>query len=175
MNRNDPASLQNLNDIVLPDAVGWWPLAPGWYFVAALLAAALLLLSYHRLRTWRNNRYRRAAVEELAVLAACLHDPKNRDSGLKSLPVLIKRVALSAYPREEVAMLSGEDWYDFLDATAGRNVFSPDLREAFSQAAYQPGSLGKVGQETASALIQACEYWVRHHLPVNSAQYQEKA
>ena len=34
---NDPGSLQNLNDIVVPGPVAWWPLAPGWYLLLAVL------------------------------------------------------------------------------------------------------------------------------------------
>ena len=33
---NDAGSLQNLNDIVVPEPVAWWPPAPGWYEVKAL-------------------------------------------------------------------------------------------------------------------------------------------
>ena len=34
---NDPGSLQNLNDIVLPAPVPWWPLAPGWWVLIGLI------------------------------------------------------------------------------------------------------------------------------------------
>ena len=59
---SDPGSLQNLNDIVLPDAVAWWPPAPGWYAVLAVLLALLLWLSFRALRAWRRNIYRRQAL-----------------------------------------------------------------------------------------------------------------
>ena len=61
----DPASLQNLNDIVLPATVGWWPLATGWYFLFGLLLIALAWFGYRSLHRWMNNRYRRAALREL--------------------------------------------------------------------------------------------------------------
>ena len=42
----DPGSLQNLNDIVAPAPVAWWPPAPGWWMLAALLATLLLPLEF---------------------------------------------------------------------------------------------------------------------------------
>ena len=42
MNTGDPASLQNLNDIVALGPVPWWPPAPGWYFVIAVVTGLLL-------------------------------------------------------------------------------------------------------------------------------------
>ena len=35
------ASLDNLHDIIMPDAVGLFPLAPGWVMVLLLLLALL--------------------------------------------------------------------------------------------------------------------------------------
>jgi Domain of unknown function (DUF4381) len=43
----DPASLENLRDIVLPAPVPWLPPAIGWRLVAAALAAAAVVA------TWR--------------------------------------------------------------------------------------------------------------------------
>ena len=37
----DPELLP-LRDLHLPEMVGWWPLAPGWWFLIALAAAVIL-------------------------------------------------------------------------------------------------------------------------------------
>ena len=68
MNSPDPASLQNLNDIALPETVAWWPLASGWYFIIGLLLIALAWSVYRRRQRWTRNRYRRMALSELQVL-----------------------------------------------------------------------------------------------------------
>lgn len=106
------AALQKLADIVQPGPVPWWPQTWGWFAVALVLA----MLSTWRLLCWlriyRANRYRRDALAELdrlerslsgGALAACL-------------PALLKRVALAAWPRAEVAVLSGSEWVAFLRA-----------------------------------------------------------
>ena len=59
---NDAGSLQNLNDIVVPGPVGWWPLAPGWYVLGAIAFIACLVLAFRWWRRWQGNRYRRQAM-----------------------------------------------------------------------------------------------------------------
>ncbi|MGH8222486.1 MAG: DUF4381 family protein, partial [Woeseiaceae bacterium] len=39
----DPQQIP-LRDLHLPEAVGWWPPAPGWWLLIALAVAALLWL-----------------------------------------------------------------------------------------------------------------------------------
>ena len=46
-----------LRGLHLPDAIGWWPLAPGWWaLIAVALVAAILLV-----RAWRAHRLHSAA------------------------------------------------------------------------------------------------------------------
>ena len=61
----DPASLDNLRDIVEPSPVPWWPPAPGWWvlFVVAVTAAGYGL--YRTCRTWRRNAYRPAKLNDV--------------------------------------------------------------------------------------------------------------
>ncbi|NOR19848.1 MAG: DUF4381 family protein, partial [Xanthomonadales bacterium] len=109
MKLNDPASLQNLNDIVLPANVEWWPLASGWYFLLGLLLIAVGWYGYRSAQRWIANRYRRAALRELELLKEAVGNDVDRNNNLRQLPVLLKRTALSAYPRHQVASLSGKD------------------------------------------------------------------
>jgi len=102
MKSSDPASLQNLNDIVLPATIAWWPLAAGWYFLFGLMLIALAWFGYRSLRHWMNNRYRRAALYELQMLADRIlaskeGDAEERGAKLRQIPILLKRTALSVY------------------------------------------------------------------------------
>ena len=65
----DPEQIP-LRDLHLPEAVGWWPLAPGWWGVIALalIAAALLVRWYLQLRS--QSAARRHALQQLAALTA---------------------------------------------------------------------------------------------------------
>lgn len=152
---NDNASLQNLNDIVAPDAVPWWPLAPGWYVLAVITAIALAVLAVLGWRRWRRDRYRRQALAELEDIR------EDAAGSLQRLPSLLKRTALSAWPRETVASLSGQPWHAFLDNSAGMDQFRLGAGDLLDQLAY-----GKSLSETEHGrLLAAAEKWLRLHRP----------
>jgi hypothetical protein len=157
---NDAGSLQNLNDIVLPSPVAWWPPAPGWYVLSALVLVALLVVGVLQWRRWRDNRYRREALAELSSIRA------SASTGyLERVPELLKRAALSVWPREEVAALTGPDWHRFLDRTAGLDRFCSGAGETLDQLAYSDsGSAAKaLDARQSSALLDASELWLKKH------------
>lgn len=150
---NDNTSLQNLNDIVAPGAVPWWPLAPGWYVLAVIAAIGLAGLAVLGWRRWRRDRYRRQALAELEGIR------EDAAGSLQRLPSLLKRTALSAWPRETVASLSGQPWHAFLDNSAGMEQFCQGAGDLLDQLAY-----GKSLSETEhSRLLAAAEKWLRLH------------
>ncbi len=163
MNSTDPASLQNLNDIVLPIAASWWPLAGGWYFLIGLLLIALAWFSYHSIRRWINDRYRRAALRELQLLEAALEKPEKRDSSLRQLPTLLKRTALSAYPRSQVASLTGKDWYTFLNSKVQTPLFSAASATTLENISYSVGPLTDIDTQASMELISAGRLWMKQH------------
>ena len=44
-----------LRDLHLPDAIGWWPLAPGWWGVLVILAVGLAYTTWRLYRRWQFN------------------------------------------------------------------------------------------------------------------------
>ena len=163
MNSPDPASLQNLNDIAMPAAIGWWPLAPGWYAVTAMLLAALAWSCWRWLQRRSRNRYRREALQNLAFLEQGLQDPEQRNASLRQLPVLLKRTALSAYPRSQVASLSGKDWHDFLNSKVKNTLFDESTLVTLDRVAYSSGDLSNVDPQAAASLFEASEAWLKSH------------
>ena len=163
MKSPDPASLQNLNDIVLPAQVSWWPLATGWYILSALLLIVLVWLGYRSLRRWFKNRYRRVALQELQSLAEGIQNGADRDSNLRQIPVLLKRTALSIYPREQVASLAGKDWYEFLNSRLRKPAFAESISSTLDTVSYSAGDLSQVDKRSATALLSASRHWLKHH------------
>src|SRR5262245_63229264 len=104
----DPGSLDRLNDIVVPPPVPWWPPAPAWYAVGIIVLILLAVLAWQMIAWRMRTRYRRAALAELATI-----DTRSSHA-LGAVAELVKRVALAAFPREQVASLAVDVWLAFL-------------------------------------------------------------
>lgn len=167
MNSPDPASLQNLNDIVLPAVVGWWPLASGWYYLFGLLLLGLAWIVYKAVKNWSRNHYRRAALNQLQLLSNDMRDADKRDASLRQLPVLLKRTALSVYPRSRLASLTGKSWHDFLNSKVSAASFTESQLDLMEQISYTVGDLSRVDGKTADQLFEACRHWLKHHEPAS--------
>jgi hypothetical protein len=155
------AALGHLADVVVPPPVAWTPQTAGWWVLAALLLIALLWILVASVRRWHANRYRRAALVELRALDARLRKaPDSTVSVVGALPELLKRTALAAWPREQVASLSGAAWVDFLSAHAGRARADVDrLRPLLDDAEYRPQASTTPPHE----LIAASRRWIEAH------------
>lgn len=103
--------LSQLHDIHLPASVSWWPLALGWWLLLALLVV-MLLVGFGFYRRYQRQRWRREALALLRQLQQQSLTPK---ALVVEYSQLLRRVAISRFPRTEVAALTGEQWLVFLD------------------------------------------------------------
>jgi hypothetical protein len=147
----DPTSLQNLRDLAVPSPVSWWPLAPGWYILIALLLAATLTLALRAWRSHRQNAYRRAALHEL-----------NTASSPQQIAALLKRTALAAYPRSQVASLSGPAWTQWLTQSTPIPL-PPEVATQLTQSIFT-----NTPSENTTQLRTFTKSWITHHPNVNS-------
>ena len=117
---SEPTSndLSALHDIHLPKAIGWWPLAPGWYLLAIITIIFCLLIIVLSRRYYRNTQAKRKALLTLTVYQQQYEQEGNSQCASAQVSELLKRVALVYYPRQEVASLQGEAWITFLNGTA---------------------------------------------------------
>ncbi|TAJ87400.1 DUF4381 domain-containing protein [Reyranella sp.] len=141
---SDPADLSNLRDIVMPPEVALWPPAPGWWILLAGAVAMAVIFAGMIIARYRRNAYRRAALAAL----------DNAEPG--DISTILKRAALAAWPRTEVASLTGTDWLAFLDRTARTNVFTQGAGRDLEAMAF-----GGAGDK--QAVLTAARSWVRRH------------
>ena len=104
-----------LRDLQLPETVGWWPLAPGWWVLITLFVAGFAYLSWRWYRAWRFNAPRRYALRELARFEAAYLDHGNPVTFGKQLSELLRRGMLAYAPRADIAGLTGDAWLAWLD------------------------------------------------------------
>ena len=145
-----------LRDIHLPEAIGWWPPAPGWW----LLLAAIILLGLWLLRRYqamqRQRALRRSVERELDAIARAFDQHQDAHRLVQDLSVLLRRVAMSVAPRQEVAGEVGEPWLRHLDALANTQLFDTETGRQLITAPYQP----KADVDT-QALLEICRQWLR--------------
>lgn len=151
---DDPASLDRMHDIVAAPPAPWWPPAPGWYVVLGVGGLVAIVSLAKLVLAWNRDRYRRAALAELIAVEA---DP----SPLPRLSELLKRTALAAYPREEVAALTGEPWLTFLDRTGATTAFTRGPGRALGDGPYARAA--RLDDRELAHLFTAARAWVRHH------------
>ena len=150
--------LAQLRDIHTPGMIETWPPAPGWWVLAAIALALVLYGIYWLIQRWIANRYRREAMSELHQLRADWNDHGDDQLYLEALQRLLKRVALTRFPRDDVAGLTGEAWVQFLDRSTGSHDFSMADSEALIDGAYREDvSIDIQGLETTA------KTWIEKH------------
>ena len=110
----DPTQLA-LRDLHLPEAIGWWPLAYGWWLIIALVLVGLGWLLMRAWRNWRFNAPRRYAIRALATVEAEYLTNRDPVALGRQVSELLRRGMLAYAPRHEVAGLTGESWLEWLD------------------------------------------------------------
>lgn len=155
------AALQPLRELPLPTAVSYAPQTIGWLFVAVLLIAVLGAFAWRAWRRYERARYRREALAELARLEANLNDDATRAAALAGIGPLIKRTALAAAPRAQVASLSGAAWLAYLRT---HGAFDDESGALLYTASYAPAArVATISPQQAQRLARAARGWIESH------------
>jgi len=147
--------MTNLVQPSAPEAVGLWPPAPGWYAVAVLVVIALAWIGWKGIQRWRANAYRREALRLINRIGT--------KGSLVELPEIMKRTALSAFPRSEVASLSGEAWLAFLDDTLRTTEFSDGPGRRLADLAFSIDGGESLSEEERRELLGLARRWLAGH------------
>ena len=134
--------LAELRGLHLPDAVGWWPLAPGWWLVVILFLATL---SWYLVKAYRHkqfNLYRQHAQLELDQLTTKFNQHQDKTVYLSDTQKLLRRVALHRYAdqQQDFARLTGTEWQQYLNNCCEGNVFGAGFAGHFTALPYQKDS-----------------------------------
>ena len=132
----DPATLP-LRDIRLPEPVGWWPPAPGWWLLAFVLALLFVWIAVRVRKARRQGRARRHALKQLKQLEANYDRDGNAVALGRGLSILVRRTMLAYAPRADVAGLAGDAWLDWLDDGLANPQFRLGAGRALAELPYR--------------------------------------
>lgn len=154
MSTQDP--LASLHPLRIPAEISWWPLAPGWWVLICVATILLAVLAYFWYRHRRSNAYRRFALTLLAEIDTIEEDT----IWLGRTNALLKSVAVFAFPRREIAALSGEAWLAFLNDSGDTKDPGTLFPASFADAVYSPPDTAYLEKRQ---LAQAARHWILKH------------
>lgn len=155
-------ALQNtieLRDIHLPEPVFWWPLAPGWWFLIALviaLALAAYIFIPKLIKKYNHQPARKLALIEFKNIQQDFQIQENRQSLAQSLSILLRRVCMTYDSRHNSASITGQTWINKLNSLNPQQPFSDDMVNTLLNAPYQ-----KHHEFNAEMLLSQCENWLK--------------
>lgn len=143
-----------LKDIHLPETIGWWPPAPGWWVLPIVLALLVVGLRY----VYKRLTQKTALKSAKNLLKSMRLNQTNNLQTLSELSVLLRRTAISIANRNDVASLHGQAWLDYLDGEMPDRPFSQGVGRCLADAHYRP----TLGEEIdLPALFDLCERWLK--------------
>jgi hypothetical protein len=135
--------LAQLADIHLPQPVGYWPPAPGWWVLALLL---LVLAFFAARKYFRYSHLRHVCNHALAELDRCYArlataGSDNADSSrlryINEVNTVLRRVALVHFPQAVSASLDGTAWVDFIRQKGESSAMTDEIAAALSFGRFQ--------------------------------------
>ncbi len=159
---------EQLQPIVLPEPIKWWPPAPGWWLLAATLLIAIVLWRYVKHRRLQGQKapatlaldpLRESALQQLHALPKPF-DGEQAGPWLQQLNQLLKRLCAVRYPEYASHTLSGREWLAFLDSRCPAAGLTRWM--ILVNGSYQPDC--RLDDKAIVQLQQAIEIWIRKHV-----------
>jgi hypothetical protein len=162
------SALDQLQPLILPEPVGFWPPAPGWWLLLVLLPAlgyglwrALTFLPKQASseNTEQLDPLRQAALLELAQMPKP-YDGAPAGAWLQQINGLLKRLCRNHYPYSQSHTLNGRKWLAFLDNRCPAAGLTRWM--ILVEGAYKPEC--KLDDKAITGLTQSVETWIRKHV-----------
>lgn len=151
------AQTLQLQDIHLPPEPGFWPPAPGWWLLAVIVIVALFFVTEKALTVLARRREQKQIEQTLQRLKEALHSDNPQDA-ITDINIFLRKMALSHFPHQEVAGLTGQAWLEFLDRSGNTRDFTQGPGVVLAEGPYRPAL---PEQFDPDALIRSVENWVR--------------
>lgn len=155
---NDAVTLP-LRDIHTLPTPGFWPPAPGWWILAIMGLIGMMILSRWLVIYFYRWRRRHIAIKTLEKLRKTVDPQKSNNNRFAAeISMLLRRIALSRFPRDRVAGLSGKNWLVFLDQTGGAGQFTQGPGQILALAPYK-----RYAEIDVEGLFKTAQHWIKQN------------
>lgn len=156
----EQTQLEQLKDIHLPEAVGWWPLAAGWYLLMFLCLTLTFITVFFLWHRYIRTLSKKQALRLLQTYKTQHQQDGNSQLASARVSELLKRVALVYFPRSEAAGLKGDSWVRFLNETAKNVDFKP-VRYELLELPFAPSEPITAARHQMDDLFDAAHHWIK--------------
>lgn len=154
-----------LKDIHLPDGVSWWPPAPGYWLILFICITIIAFVFFIR-HLKQRNRLKKAALEELALIKTHYQNNLDDKQIVMQLSALLRRTAISQFPRTDCASLTGKNWLSWLDKQfKNENSFSAGPGYLLTEFNYSNTTHANDVKE----LLSLTEQWIKQLPAINKS------
>ena len=134
--KNTADQALQLKDIHLPNSPGFWPLAPGWWILLAILLFFIIWLTIKLKQKAKQRKHRQRIFDQYKALEEKLLDNPNNEN-IAVINTFLRQLAINKYPRSDLASLTGKKWLAFLDQSGKTTKFSKGVGQILIEAPYQ--------------------------------------
>lgn len=139
--------------------------APGWYVLAALLLLLLVLLVSWAWRYYQKNKYRKYALNWLNEKEQQWLQSGDYETLVYETGMLLKRVAMRKYGRENIAGKRGAAFTTYINSTWRARAFTEADEYLLSQEIYHSEA---IEAEKAMSFVGKVKQWIKQHGRVRS-------
>ncbi|MEZ9700153.1 DUF4381 domain-containing protein [Vibrio sp. 10N.261.46.E12] len=166
--------LKGFIDPVADIDVSWVPSTVGWKVVFVLILVWGAWKSFRLFYSYKANKYRRVAVKAIsrskqdAIDKQETGDKQDLQQELRRINSVLKQVACCSYPKSKVAMLSGDEWSEFLTVSSPTPIFNHALLSQWQNDIYKASSDYDWTDRELSEIRTSSVVWIKIHTRVSN-------
>lgn len=148
----------NLNDIITPETVSFWPLAVGWWLVLLLSISAIIISIFLWQRHQKKWGYRRHSLKLLGNYIEQYKTKQHSADIIAKLVETIKRTSIAIYGNKSGASLTPQKFLLHLNFGVPQASFSQNTIDNIEEALYKNNNDFDIIN-----FYQECCHWVKYH------------
>ena len=156
--------LKGLIDPATNIDVSWLPTTVGWKVIITIILVWGSWKLYYLFHIHKANKYRRVAITAISRTKQDAMDEQCLQQELRRINSVLKQVACYSFPGSKVAMLSGNEWSEFLTISSPQPIFDRVLLLQWQQDIYKPSSDYGWSKSELDQIRSSAIAWVKNHV-----------